>query len=107
MNYNKPHFCSSKSDDFWSLNYYLKGALSIAALTLNVKSWCTVSAHWAWLSRFFQPPYLIFAATRSLSPESDMTDSGVKKNKKKTDVTELLIMEKNGHVLLHLLDVKS
>lgn len=83
MNYNKPHFCSSKSDDFWSLNYYLKGALSIAALTLNVKSWCTVSAHWAWLSRFFQPPYLIFAATRSLLPESDMTDSGVKKNKKK------------------------
>lgn len=36
-----------------------------------------------------------------------MTDSGVKKTKKKTDVTELLIMEKNGHVLLHLLDVKS
>lgn len=42
-----------------------------------------MSAHWAWLSRFFQPPYLIFAATRSLLPESDVTDSGVKKNKKK------------------------
>lgn len=49
MNYNKPCFCSSKSDDSWSLNYYLKGALSRAALTWNVKSRCTVSAHWAWL----------------------------------------------------------